>query len=174
LARAIQSEASPNTPRTALSPETQEREKMRGILLAAGRKQALPEELPAMLANPTANRARECLVFLAEHPGASNREIAAGIGVTHRSQISKLLSYFLQEKLVSKRSEGPGKPNIWRIAPHGEEILRRMQTTSMADFNGNDDRRSGISFSDSNINFQQAKLSGRNSMCREPDLSINS
>lgn len=80
--------------------------------------------LPAMFANPTARRARECLRFLAEHPDSSNREIAAGIGVNHKSQISKLLSYLLGEGLVIKRSEGAGKRNAWRLTPRGEEIAR--------------------------------------------------
>jgi AcrR family transcriptional regulator len=83
--------------------------------------------IPAMLCNPTARRARECLVFLAEHPGSSNRDIAVGIGVAHRSQISALLSYFLKEQLVSKRSEGPGKANVWQLTPHGEKIWQRLR-----------------------------------------------
>jgi hypothetical protein len=79
-------------------------------------------ELPTMLENPSAHRARECMRFLTDHPDSSNREIAAGIGVTHQSQISKLLSYLAGENLVSKCSEGMGKRNAWRLTPHGEEI----------------------------------------------------
>ncbi len=82
--------------------------------------------LPSVLANPSARRARECLLFVAAHPDSSNREIAAGIGVTHQSQISRLLSYLVKEDLVAKRSEGAGKRNTWRLTPHGEEIARRL------------------------------------------------
>jgi predicted transcriptional regulator len=80
--------------------------------------------LPALLANPRARRARECLSFLAAHPDSSNREIAAGIGVTHQPQISRLLSQLAAEGLVSKRSQGAGKRNAWRLQPRGEQVLR--------------------------------------------------
>jgi AcrR family transcriptional regulator len=82
--------------------------------------------LPAMLVNPSARRARGCLLFLAEHPGSSNREIATGIGVAHQSQISRLLAYFTQENLVVKRSEGMGKRNVLRLTPHGKQIARAL------------------------------------------------
>jgi hypothetical protein len=83
-----------------------------------------PGEIPAVLGNPNAHRARECLLFLAEHPGASNREVAAGIGVAHQSQISKLLGDLVEEGLVVKRSRGAGQRNAWRLTPQGKEILR--------------------------------------------------
>lgn len=95
--------------------------------------------LPAMLGNPSARRARECLLFLAEQGGRgfspSNREVAVGIDIAHQSQISKLLAYLLQEGLVTKRSEGSGKRNAWRLTPHGEEIARTLRSseTSFAD-----------------------------------------
>jgi AcrR family transcriptional regulator len=87
--------------------------------------------IPATLANPNARRARECLLFLAEQdpqgPGPSNREIATAIGITDQSQISRLLSYLAAEQLVTKRSEGPGKRNAWRLTPRGEDAARALQ-----------------------------------------------
>lgn len=85
-----------------------------------------PAALPAILSNPTARRARECVRFLANHPDTSNREIAMRIGVTQKSQISTLLSRLLKEELVVKRSEGPGRRNAWRLTPHGEETVRAL------------------------------------------------
>jgi AcrR family transcriptional regulator len=89
--------------------------------------------LPAILTNPSARRARECLLFLAEQDGRggpgsgpSNREIGTAIGVTHKSQISKLLSQLEDEGLAVKRSVGPGGPNAWRLTPRGEEIARAL------------------------------------------------
>lgn len=82
--------------------------------------------LPAMLGSPSARRARECLCFLADHPDSNNREVAEGIGVTHQSQISRLLSYLLGEELVAKRSEGAGKRNAWRLTRRGDEIARAL------------------------------------------------
>lgn len=82
--------------------------------------------LPALLANPSARRARECVLFLAENPDCSNREIAVGINVAHLSQISKLLSDLIAESLVIKHSQGAGKRNAWRLTPRGEEIARTL------------------------------------------------
>jgi AcrR family transcriptional regulator len=78
--------------------------------------------LPAVLSHPQAHRARECLCFLAAHPGASNGEVAAGIGVTHPSQISRLLSGLLKEELVRRRSDGVGKRNAWWLTARGGEV----------------------------------------------------
>ena len=80
--------------------------------------------LPAVLSNPNAHRARECLCFLAARPGASNGEVAGGIGVAHGSQISRLLSGLLEEELVRRRSDGVGKRNAWWLTAWGEEVAR--------------------------------------------------
>jgi AcrR family transcriptional regulator/DNA-binding transcriptional ArsR family regulator len=93
---------------------------------AAGGRERQDVALPATLANPNARRARECLLFLADHPDSSNREIAAAIGVTHEPQISRLLSYLAEENLVTKRSAGAGKRNAWRLTPRGEEVARAL------------------------------------------------
>jgi hypothetical protein len=86
--------------------------------------------LPAMLAHPSARRARECLRFIATQGGRglnpSNREIATGIGVAHLPQISRLLSQLAAEGLVSKRSHGAGKRNAWRLTERGEQVLRML------------------------------------------------
>jgi AcrR family transcriptional regulator len=82
--------------------------------------------LPAILGNQSTRRARECLLFLAEHPESSNRETAAGIDIAHQSQISKLLAYLFQEGLVTKCSEGRGKRNAWRLTPRGAEIAQAL------------------------------------------------
>ena len=87
--------------------------------------------LPATLANPGAHRARECLLFLAEQGARgfspSNREIGIAIGVTDKSQISRLLAYLAGENLVVKRSEGRGKRNASGLTPRGEEIARALE-----------------------------------------------
>jgi AcrR family transcriptional regulator len=83
--------------------------------------------IPALLSNPNARRARRCVVFLAGHPGASNREVAAGIGVAHESQVSRLLSCLAQERLATKHSAGAGKRNAWRLTSRGEEISRALR-----------------------------------------------
>lgn len=84
-------------------------------------------DLPAVLGNPPARRARECLLYLAEHPGASNREIAAGIGVAHQSQISRLLSDLSDADLVDRHSQGAGRCNAWQLTCRGEEISHALR-----------------------------------------------
>lgn len=98
-------------------------------------RQVEPKSMPApsfpeALGNPSARRARECLLFLLMHPGSSNREVAVGIDVTHQSQISKLLSQLAREDLVLKHSEGTGKRNAWLLTPLGEEIARGSARTA--------------------------------------------
>ena len=82
---------------------------------------------PPATGNPSARRARECLLFLAEHPDSSNREVAVGIHIAHQSHISRLLAYLLQENLVTKHSEGSGKRNAWRLTARGEELAQALQ-----------------------------------------------
>jgi AcrR family transcriptional regulator len=82
--------------------------------------------IPALLCNPTAHRVRQCMLFLVDHQDASNREIAAGIGVVHQSQISKLLSCLLGEQLVTRHSAGIGKRNSWRLTAHGEDVVKAL------------------------------------------------
>ena len=83
--------------------------------------------IPAVLSNPNAHRARMCLLFVGEYPQASNREIAAGIGVVHASQISKLLSCLHGERLLAKHSTGAGKRNAWWLTARGEEVARALR-----------------------------------------------
>ncbi len=83
-----------------------------------------PATLPAALGNANAHRARECLCFLAARPGASNGEVAAGIGIAHGSQVSRLLSGLLEDELVRRRSDGVGKRNAWWLTVRGEEVAR--------------------------------------------------
>ncbi len=83
--------------------------------------------IPVTLGNPTTRRARECLLFLAEHPDSSNREVAVGIDIAHQSHISRLLACLLRENLVTKHSEGRGKRNAWRLTGRGEEMAQALQ-----------------------------------------------
>lgn len=86
--------------------------------------------LPQILANPAARRPRECLLFLARRVAEgcppSNGEIADGIGVAHRSQISLLLSELADEGLVVRHSEGAGKRNAWRLTERGKEAVQKL------------------------------------------------
>ncbi len=78
----------------------------------------------------SAARARECLLFIAAQAerGSSpnNREIAAGTGIAHESQISRLLSELRRDGLLEKRSAGVGKNNAWELTVEGEAAARDL------------------------------------------------
>jgi AcrR family transcriptional regulator len=88
-------------------------------------------EVPALLRNSKAARARECVLYLAERGeqgfGPSNREIAAAIGVAHKGQMSKLLARLEGAGIVSKISHGAGRPNAWKLTPYGREIAAHFE-----------------------------------------------
>jgi AcrR family transcriptional regulator len=81
-------------------------------------------QIPAALRHPSAHRARSCVIFLAANPGASNAAVAAGIGVSHLSQVSELLSRLQAAGLLTKQSGGAGRPNAWWLTPHGEQYAQ--------------------------------------------------
>jgi len=66
------------------------------------------------------------LVVIAEHPGASNREIAERSGVTDQGQISKLLARLARLELVENNGEGQekGGSNAWRLTARGARVER--------------------------------------------------
>jgi AcrR family transcriptional regulator len=84
-------------------------------------------ELPVMLANPSARRARLCVLYLAQHPGASNTEVGAGVGIAHEGQISKLLARLAAIGLLSKRPGAAGRPNAWTLTPEGERVAQAIK-----------------------------------------------
>jgi AcrR family transcriptional regulator len=84
--------------------------------------------LPTVIANPAMWRRRECVLFIAEHPGAANHEIAKALGIAYQSQISKLLASLSRAGLVVKQSGGnPGMRNEWRLTPQGEAAVRVLR-----------------------------------------------
>jgi len=66
------------------------------------------------------------LMVIAEHPGASNREIAEGSGIVDQGQISKLLNRLARLKLVENVGEGQEKraANAWHLTSRGSQVER--------------------------------------------------
>jgi hypothetical protein len=66
---------------------------------------------------------------IAEHPGASNREVAEHAGVIDQGQISKLLSRLEDLRLIVNVGRGGfrGAPNAWTLTPQGEEVEHRVR-----------------------------------------------
>jgi AcrR family transcriptional regulator len=93
-------------------------------------------ELPAMVIHPNAHRVRDCLRSMAAHPDTCNREIATSIGISHQSQISKLLSDLARAGLATKRSYGAGKRTTWRLTPYGEQVVHALTEHEVEGFGG--------------------------------------
>jgi AcrR family transcriptional regulator/DNA-binding MarR family transcriptional regulator len=66
------------------------------------------------------------LMVIAEHPGASNREIAEGSGIIDQGQISKLLNRLGRLNLVENHGEGQekGAANAWHLTARGAQVER--------------------------------------------------
>jgi AcrR family transcriptional regulator len=74
------------------------------------------------------------LTSVAEHPGASNRDIGLGAGMEDQGQISKLLARLQRLQLIHNiRSQNArGAPNAWSLTEQGWNIQRAItgQSTS--------------------------------------------
>jgi len=66
------------------------------------------------------------LMVIAEHSGASNREIAEGSGIVDQGQISKLMHRLSRLKLVENLGEGQerGAANAWHLTARGAQVER--------------------------------------------------
>jgi hypothetical protein len=71
--------------------------------------------------------ARGCLLYLASNPGASNREVANGVGIRHQEQVSKLLARLHACGLLAKRAATPGAANAWWLTPHGQLVAAALR-----------------------------------------------
>jgi AcrR family transcriptional regulator/DNA-binding MarR family transcriptional regulator len=78
------------------------------------------------LAMRLTHRTVRVLIFIAAHPGASNREIAEGAGIVDPGQASKLLSKLarlgLAENLTAGRHNGIA--NAWHLTARGADLER--------------------------------------------------
>lgn len=75
------------------------------------------------------------LLAVAEHPGASNRTIAADAGVTDQGQISKLLTRLEKLGLITNSGLGPGRgaPNSWTLTDEGQAVSSLLGTEPPGD-----------------------------------------
>lgn len=87
---------------------------------------------PGALLAPRSHRARASLIYVANHPGASNRQVGAAIGVAHRGQIAKTLERLVALGLVVKRPGAPGHANAWYATEAGRESARALSRAQPA------------------------------------------
>jgi AcrR family transcriptional regulator len=67
------------------------------------------------------------LSTIAAHPGASNREVAAGGGVSDQGQISKLLHRLSTLGLIYNTApDAKGLSNVWALTAQGAEVERSL------------------------------------------------
>jgi AcrR family transcriptional regulator len=66
------------------------------------------------------------LTVIGEHPGASNREVAEGSGISDQGQISKLLTRLERLDLIRTTGEGQkkGGSNAWHLSERGAQVER--------------------------------------------------
>jgi predicted transcriptional regulator len=66
------------------------------------------------------------LMVLAEHHGASNREVAEGADIVDQGQICKLLGRLARLGLIENLGDGQqrGAANAWHLTEHGAQIER--------------------------------------------------
>jgi AcrR family transcriptional regulator/DNA-binding MarR family transcriptional regulator len=66
------------------------------------------------------------LMVIGQNPGASNREVAVGSGITDQGQISKLLGRLERLELVENLGDGQekGAANAWRLTARGAAVER--------------------------------------------------
>jgi len=86
--------------------------------------------IPRWLENPSSFRARRCVVWVAEHPRASNHEVAAGIGASE-GYTSMLLGRLYERDVLGKRAGRPGKANAWWLTPEGERIAQALKAKGL-------------------------------------------
>jgi AcrR family transcriptional regulator len=69
-------------------------------------------------------RTQMVLAAVAEHPGASNREVSVEAQVSDQGQISKLLSRLEGHGLLENTGgHSHGVPYAWHLTPRGEEVV---------------------------------------------------
>jgi AcrR family transcriptional regulator/DNA-binding MarR family transcriptional regulator len=113
-------------------PRTDGREALRGGKLAVkrGRAASVPAR-PASAGFRLTVRTHLVLTAVAEHVGASSREIANAAGVRDEGQISKLLAC-LQDRGLVHNTAGmtAGFPKAWQLTPRGEALLHASRPLS--------------------------------------------
>jgi AcrR family transcriptional regulator len=83
-------------------------------------------EVPDALLDPRAHRARACLLYVAKHPGTSNREVAAGIQVASHTQASTLLRRLFELGLLVK-GRATRRGNAWTLTEEGADVARTLE-----------------------------------------------
>jgi AcrR family transcriptional regulator len=88
-------------------------------------------EIPSALRDPRARRARLCLLYLLSDPGASNREVGSGVGISSHTQISQLLARLCAIGLLIKVEGAPGRANSWSLSDWGVQVAGAIEVSQI-------------------------------------------
>jgi AcrR family transcriptional regulator len=113
-----------------LGPVASGHELERPVPRARRRAAAAPRDPLRELDMRLTYRTVRVLLAIAEHAGASSREIADASGVSDQGQISKLLWRLEHLGLIGNRTQrhGRGEPNAWTLTAKGDEVARAIRT----------------------------------------------
>jgi AcrR family transcriptional regulator len=77
-------------------------------------------------------RTARVLEGIADHPGASNRQVSEYGGIEDQGQVSKLLRRLASLGLLSNAGPGhlKGEPNAWTLTAKGEQVARSIRLHS--------------------------------------------
>jgi DNA-binding MarR family transcriptional regulator len=77
-----------------------------------------------------APRRTMALLHIATHPCASNRDIAADIGIGNDAQVSRLLARMQDLGLVLNHAQpgNHGGPNAWELTADGRQLVRALRS----------------------------------------------
>ncbi len=104
------------------------------IAVAAAAMQALPPATPPaeeLVPGLKLTRLTEAtIVYLADHPGACNVVVAAGVGVDHDSQMSRHLRRL--ERAGAARASRDGRTNAWELTPLGLRLADQLRDVAAA------------------------------------------
>jgi AcrR family transcriptional regulator len=109
-------------------------ERAEAIAIAATAMEALPpavvraEELAPGLKLTRLTEAT--IIYLADHPGACNVVVAAGVGVEHDSQMSRHLRRL--ERAGAARASRDGRTNSWELTPLGLRLAGQLRGVAAA------------------------------------------
>lgn len=69
------------------------------------------------------------LAVIADHPGASNRQVGNSAEMTDQGQVSKLLTRLKRAGMITNTELTPGKgaPNSWTLTPSGQRVVDTIQ-----------------------------------------------
>jgi AcrR family transcriptional regulator len=104
------------------------------IAVAAAAMEALPlaappaEELVPGL--KLTRLAEATILYLADHPGACNTVVAAGVGVEHDSQMSRHLRRL--ERAGAAQASRDGRTNSWELTPLGLRLAGQLRGVAAA------------------------------------------